>query len=94
MPHVEAEVINETPKKEKKEATGFPSRKVMITIAEKHYPKDSDNYKKLLETFNAKSIEDMTDDQLKAVYSKFGGRLWTLPGESVKFHETISPGNL
>ena len=74
VPHVEAEVVNETPKKEKKEATGFPSRKVMITIAEKHYPKDSDNYKKLLETFNAKSIEDMTDDQLKAVYSKFGGR--------------------
>ena len=72
--HVEGEEVKQTPKKEKNEASGYPSRKVMIEIAKKHYPDGSDNYKKLLETFNAESIDKMTDDQLKAVYAKFGGR--------------------
>ena len=53
---------------------GFPSREKMIELAKNHYPEDSDNYKKLMATFKAKSIEKLTDEQLKAVYSKFGGK--------------------
>ena len=54
-------------------ANDFPSRGVMIEIAKKHYPEGSENYKNLLEAFEAKSIEDFTMDQLKALYAKFGG---------------------
>lgn len=59
--------------KEKK-SEGFPDRKKMIEIAKSHYPEDSDNYKKLMATFKANSIDKLTDDQLKAVYSKFEGK--------------------
>ena len=45
----------------------------MIKLAKSHYPDGSDNLKALLDTFKAKSIDDLTDDQLKAIYSKFGG---------------------
>ena len=76
---VEAEVVQETPKEKKKAAakpaTGFPPRDVMIEMAKKHYPEGSKNLEALLHTFNdAASIENLTDDQLKAIYSKFGGR--------------------
>jgi hypothetical protein len=55
--------------------SGFPSRGVMIEIAKKHYPEGSDEHKKLLKVFdNAKSIDDLTTEQLQAVYSKFGGQ--------------------
>ena len=55
--------------------SGFPSRQIMIDIAKKHYPEGTDNLKKLLKAFDsAKSIDDLTDDQLKAVYGKFGGK--------------------
>ena len=60
--------------KEKKTAA-FPNRKKLIEIAKSHYPDGSSNLASLLKTFNgADSIESLTDDQLKAIYSKFGGR--------------------
>lgn len=55
--------------------SGFPSRKEMVALARKHYPKGSEAEIKLLETFNnAESIEKLTDDQLKAIYSKYEGK--------------------
>lgn len=54
--------------------SAFPTRKKMIEIAKSHYPEGSDNLSKLLDMFGACSIEDLKDDQLKAIYSKFGGR--------------------
>lgn len=57
--------------KEKK-AQGFPSRSIMIAIAKKHYPEGSKKEKELLEALdNAQSIDALTDDQLKAIYSKY-----------------------
>lgn len=53
---------------------GFPSRAEMIKLAEKHYPEGSDELKKLLKGFGAASIKELSDDQLKAVYSKYGGK--------------------
>ena len=59
----------------KKEPTGYPSRAKMIEVAKKHYPEGSDTLKDLLEAFdNAESIEKLTDNQLKAVYAKYGGK--------------------
>ena len=58
-----------------KKPTGFPSRKKLIELAKSHYPEGSENLKALLKNFdNAESIDKLTDDQLKAIYSKFGGR--------------------
>lgn len=63
----------EQPKK-KVDNDCFPARKEMIKLAKSHYPDGSENLKALLDTFKAKSIDELTDDQLKAIYSKFGGR--------------------
>ena len=61
-------------KKEKKDE-GFPSREKLIQIAKSHYPEGSENLAKLLKSFdNAESIEALNDNQLKAIYSKFGGK--------------------
>lgn len=74
IPEVEAEVVKKTPREKKKADTGFPSRDEMIKIAKSHYPDGSSNLQALLETFRAESIDTLSDDQLKAIYSKFGGR--------------------
>lgn len=74
IPEVEAEVVKKTPREKKKADTGFPSRDEMIKIAKSHYPDGSSNLQALLETFRAESIDKLSDDQLKAIYSKFGGR--------------------
>lgn len=72
---VEAEVVKKTPRDKKKtDTSGFPSRPELIDIAKSHYPDGSSNLKALLETFKAESIDKLTDDQLRAIYSKFGGR--------------------
>lgn len=71
---VEAEVVKKTPREKKKADTGFPSRAELIKIAKSHYPDGSSNLQALLETFRAESIDTLSDDQLKAIYSKFGGR--------------------
>ena len=63
-----------TREKEDTSRTGFPSRDSMIKLAKSHYPDGSENLGKLLQTFNAESIEALTDEQLKAVYGKFRGK--------------------
>lgn len=60
--------------KEEKKVAGFPSKKKLIEVAKSHYPEGSENLKTLLATFGADSIESLSEDQLKAIYSKFGGR--------------------
>ena len=62
------------PQRTEKKTDAFPPRKRLIEIAKSHYPDGSDNLQLLLENFEAKNIEELTDDQLKAIYSKFGGR--------------------
>lgn len=74
IPEVEAEVVKKTPREKKKADTGFPSRDEMIKIAKSHYPDGSSNLQALLETFKAETIDKLSDDQLKAIYAKFGGR--------------------
>lgn len=52
----------------------FPDRKKMIAVAKKHYPEGSDVLKALLDNFKAISIDKLTDDQLKAIYSRYEGK--------------------
>ena len=73
-PKAEAEVVKETPKEKKEMIPGYPEREEMLRIVEKHFPKGSEIYKKLLESNNLKTIEDATDAQLATLYNKFGGR--------------------
>lgn len=56
------------------QSNGFPSRQVMLRIAKKHYPEGTEELKKLLLGFGLSNINDLTDDQLKAVYSKYEGK--------------------
>lgn len=71
----QAEVVKETPKDKKpNNVPGYPSRSVMMTIVEKHYPEGSDNRKALEELFQVDSIYEMSNEQICAVYDKFGGR--------------------
>ena len=57
---VEAEEVKETPKEKKpNNVPGYPSRSVMMTIVEKHYPEGSDNRKALEELFQVDSIYEM-----------------------------------
>lgn len=52
----------------------YPSREVMIEIAKKYYPEGSDARKKLLKGFETDDINKLSDDQLKAIYAKYGGK--------------------
>lgn len=55
---------------EPKEA--FPSRSKMLACAKKHYPKGSDQLESLLELWKVKDIEDATNAQLMAIWSRYG----------------------
>ena len=64
-------VVLTTEKKGKN--TCFPSRKKMIELAKRFYPEGSKQLDDLLNAFNnAKSIDELTDEQLQAIYSKYG----------------------
>lgn len=52
---------------------GYPSREEMLKVLRKHYPDGSDSLIKLLEHYKAKSVSDITDEQLAAVYNKYRG---------------------
>lgn len=57
------------------EKSAFPSRDIMMLILKKHCPEGSEELAKILKTFDdAETIDDLTDYQLQAVYSKFGGK--------------------
>ena len=76
VPKVKAEVVKETPKdkKEKKVIPGYPDKKEMIEVINKHYPEGSKNLQALLNNMKVEKVEDMTEAQMAAVYNKFGGR--------------------
>lgn len=57
---------------EQKEA--FPSRAKMLACAKKHYPKDSEQLASLLELWKVKNIEDATNAQLMAIWSRYGDK--------------------
>lgn len=48
----------------------FPTKAEMIKAIAKKYPNGSDNLKALLATFQVAKLEDATDQQLQAVYTK------------------------
>ena len=48
----------------------FPSKAEMIKAISKKYPNGSDNLKALLATFQVAKLEDATDQQIQAVYTK------------------------
>jgi len=68
------EVSNAIEQQEKSQHknTCFPSRKEMSKLARQHYPEGSKQLDDLLNAFNAKTIDDLTDEQLQAIYSKYG----------------------
>jgi hypothetical protein len=69
--HVEGEVV----KKEKKEVIpGYPARDKMLEVAKKHYPEGSEVLNILLQATGAEKIDDLTEEQLGAIYNKYGGR--------------------
>lgn len=57
-----------------KQQEAFPSREEMLKVAKKHYPEGSGEFTKLCKAFEVKDIDDLTDEQLKAVYSKYEGK--------------------
>ena len=63
----------EQPKKKGKN-TCYPPRDELLKFAKKKYPEGSEFLPKLLEALdNAPSIDALTDEQLQAIYAKYGG---------------------
>ena len=56
------------------QSNGYPSRQVMLRIAKKHYPEGNEKCKELLEVYKVDSVEKLSDDVLKAIYSKYEGK--------------------
>ena len=52
----------------------YPSRNIMLTIVEKHYPKGTEYFDKLCKNWNITELDQMTDEQLIAVYNRIGGK--------------------
>ena len=54
------------------EPKGYPAREKMLECAKKHYPKDSEALKNLLDLWKVKTLEDATNAQLMAIWGKYG----------------------
>ena len=54
------------------EPEAYPSRNIMLTIVEKHYPKGTEYFDKLCKNWNISALEEMTNEQLIAVYNRIG----------------------
>jgi len=68
------EEVQNAIEQQEKPQRGFPSRTKMLEVANKHYPEGTEECKKLLLGFNAASVKELTDDQLKAIYTKYEGK--------------------
>ena len=53
---------------------GFPSRDEMLKLAKRKYPDGNPKQKELLDTYKVDSIEKLSDDVLKAIYTKYEGK--------------------
>ena len=53
---------------------GFPDRETMLELVNKKYPEGSAKRRDLLTAFEVDSIDKITDYQLQAVWSKYGGK--------------------
>lgn len=73
IPKVEGEVVKKTPK-EKEMIPGYPDKNVMLEVVRKHYPEGSKPLEALLIAMQVKKVEDLKEEQLAAIYNKFGGR--------------------
>lgn len=67
------EVSNAIEQQEKK-AAGFPSRDEMLKLAKRKYPEGNEKRKELLDAYKVDSIEKLSDDVLKAIYTKYEGK--------------------
>ena len=56
------------------EEEAFPSRAKMIACAKKHYPKGSEQLDSLLDLWKVKDIENATNAQLMAIWSRYGDK--------------------
>ena len=56
------------------EPEAYPSRNIMLTIVEKHYPKGTEYFDKLCNNWKISELDEMTDEQLIAVYNRIGGK--------------------
>ena len=68
----DSDATNKGDSDEKKAA--FPSRDEMVECVKKHYPEGTDNYKKLLDLWKVNTVEDATNAQLQAIWSKYGNK--------------------
>ena len=48
----------------------YPSRGEMMRVIREHYPNNDENTAKMLEYFKAKTVNDLTNAQVAAVYNK------------------------
>lgn len=72
---VTGEVVAPKEKKEKKEMiAGYPDKDKMLEVIRKHYPDGSNNLAALLDMMKADKLEDLKEEQMAAIYNKFGGR--------------------
>ena len=65
-------IVNQNKDKDPKEVAkaAYPSRDEMQSAIAQHYAEDKENYEKLLTHFKAKSLNDLTDEQIMAVWSQ------------------------
>lgn len=58
----------------KKAIFNYPDNETMLEVVRKHYPEGSENHRKLLENLKIAKIEDLSEERLRQIYDKFGGR--------------------
>ena len=65
---------DEEPKKKQEydPMSAFPSRSKMIECVKKHYPEGTDQLKSVLELWKVNKVEDATNAQLMAIWSRYG----------------------
>lgn len=49
----------------------YPEREKLLEFVEKYYSSKPENLKKLLKSWGVNALDDLTDEQLKAVYNKY-----------------------
>ena len=66
--------VEKKPETKKKAIFNYPDNETMLEVVRKHYPEGSENHRKLLENLKIAKIEDLSEERLRQIYDKFGGR--------------------